>query len=373
MTFVNKALSGDATRVLDALRKMCRGERVRVSTTLSRLGAALDLEHIALNEALRDLHRAGLVGYQADMRGLPVSGFMTVTALQRPPESHELSWLDALERAGIASEGREALQALAVKLSDLSHEDMLYLAKQLRVLSERDASHFEDAGPNVSARNLMGSAKVLAQLSTRTMSALGLPPRLQQASPRYVVCAGPRQPRATLLIENPRAFENAVRSGLGESVALICTYGFGLSYLTEDLVESLTQPGVERPVALSRSGNPPPLEVLLKAANVFLWADLDRAAFAIYVSLRGAIPQLRWSGIYAAMGGMLDEAATSHPYANLFDKAGQLLRPSAPPEHAAMRRLWERCEARAVDQEAVTDADIVRWGGTGIEELSEPS
>lgn len=69
----------------------------------------------------------------------------------------------------------------------------------------------------------MGSSKILAQLPAKAVAVLGLPARLQQSSPRYVVCAGPREPQATLLIENPRAFENAVRSGLGESVALVCT------------------------------------------------------------------------------------------------------------------------------------------------------
>jgi len=360
-------ISEDAARVLDALRKTFRSERVRISTALPRLISKLGLGQIVVYEALRDLHRTGMVAYQADSRGLPVSGYMRVSPQETQPAPHEIEWSDVLRAAGFTAAEHEALDPLSAKLGDFQPADMRHLAQALRALAGRDASHFEEAGPNVSARNLMGSAKVIAQLSTKATAALGLPPRLQQSSPRYVVCAGPTEPNATLLIENPRAFENAVRSGLAQTVALVCTYGFGLSYLTEELVETLTLPGAEGPIAVQRAGTPPPLDALLGAENVYLWGDLDRAAFSIYASLRRAIPQLAWSGLYVAMDRMLDDPMSSHPYAALFDKAGQLLRPVGPPDEPNMYRLWERCAFRAVDQEAVSEPEIALLGGSGIE------
>jgi len=220
----------------------------------------------------------------------------------------------------------------------------------------------------VSARHLMGSSKVLAKLSRQMLAATGLPRRLHAPSPRYILCAGPSEPVATLLIENPCAFENAIRSGLTDDVAIVCTFGFGLSYLGSELWAGDQAPQHDRPIRIVRDGTPPPLGQLLAAEKVFLWADLDLAAMNIFRSLKDAIPQLRMSAIYEEMVPMLSDPARSHPYTALFDKSGQLSRyqgGSAVPsrfddEDVAM--LQAACSARAVDQEAVEESSIRRLG-----------
>lgn len=173
---------------------------------------------------------------------------------------------------------------------------------------------------------------------------------------------------ATLLIENPCAFENAIRSGLTDDVAIVCTFGFGLSYLGSELWAGDQAPQHDRPIRIVRDGTPPPLGQLLAAEKVFLWADLDLAAMNIFRSLKDAIPQLRMSAIYEEMVPMLSDPARSHPYTALFDKSGQLSRyqgGSAVPsrfddEDVAM--LQAACSARAVDQEAVEESSIRRLG-----------
>jgi hypothetical protein len=129
----------------------------------------------------------------------------------------------------------------------------------LAALQGGPAEATDDAGFNVSARHLMESSKVLSKLSRQMLGALDLPLRLHAPSPRYILCAGPSEPAATLLIENPRAFENAIRSGLSVTVAVVCTFGFGLSYLGSELWAGDEVSQHDRPIPIVRDGTPPPL------------------------------------------------------------------------------------------------------------------
>jgi hypothetical protein len=249
----------------------------------------------------------------------------------------------------------------------MSEADLITLSNGLRQLSQAGPAAAADAGFNVSARHLMGSSKVLSIMTRRMLEAIGLPLRLHTSSPRYVVCAGPTAPMATLLIENPRAFENAVRSGLAQDVALICTFGFGLSYLGEEWLHSTSTPDYDRPILIVRQGTPPPLSTLLRAPSVYLWADLDLAAISIYRSLKGAIPQLQLSKIYEAMVPMTRDQDRSHPYAAIFEKGSQQRGlpdggQAAHCDDAVPAFLLSACQNRAVDQEAVSDSVIRAFG-----------
>lgn len=356
-------------RVLKELRRMAgAGGRVRASSALPKLVAMLGAPGIAIDEAIRELYRANLLQYQADGRELPASGYITVSPETLIAQEHHTRWLAALSGASFSAEAVLTLSKLSDHVADLQPEDMAILATSLRKLSQAGDLVTDDAGFNVSARHLMGSSKVLSNISRRMLQVIELPARLHNASPKYVICAGPRSPAATLLVENPRAFENAVRSGLAKEVALICTFGFALSYLGQEWLHAEDTPESDRPVMLVRCGEPPPLGQMLKAPNVFLWADLDVAALDIYLSLKTAIPHLRLSKIYAAMTPMLLNPETSHPYARLFEKEGQSVgvRRSAAAQEKLLDQtalsLWNSCQSRAVDQEAVDDSLIVTLG-----------
>jgi DNA-binding transcriptional ArsR family regulator len=363
-------LQEESAQVLSALRRMA-GEsgRLRTSSATAKLCTALGLPRVSVNEALRELYRAGLVSYQPDGQQLPASGYMSVQAAAVEPVAHEIFWRQALEDAQVESGAAVVLAQLAPAVADMNAKDMQALAHALQALRGISAeSSIDDAGFNVSARHLMGSSKVLARLSRQMLAAAGLPGRLHAPSPRYILCAGPSEPGATLLIENPRAFENAIRSGLTDEVAIVCTFGFGLSYLGSDIWADDQMPQHDRPIRIVRGGAPPPLGQLLAAEKVYLWGDLDLAAMDIFRSLKGAIPQLRMSAIYEEMVPMLSDPSRSHPYAALFDKGGQLSRyqdgcavPSRfNDEDVAM--LQAACSARAVDQEAVEESSIRRLG-----------
>lgn len=362
-------LQEESAQVLAALRRMA-GEsgRLRTSSAAVKLCSALGLPRVSVNEALRELYRAGLVSYQPDGQQLPASGYIRVQAAAVEPAAHEIFWRQALEDAQVESGVAVFLAQLAPAVADMNATDMQVLARAFQALNGLSAESTDDAGFNVSARHLMGSSKVLAKLSRQMLAATGLPRRLHAPSPRYILCAGPSEPVATLLIENPCAFENAIRSGLTDDVAIVCTFGFGLSYLGSELWAGDQAPQHDRPIRIVRDGTPPPLGQLLAAEKVFLWADLDLAAMNIFRSLKDAIPQLRMSAIYEEMVPMLSDPARSHLYTALFDKSGQLSRyqgGSAVPsrfddEDVAM--LQAACSARAVDQEAVEESSIRRLG-----------
>lgn len=360
--------SPHSDRVLAALRRMSPSGRVRTTSALQKLAESLALTRLDVDEAVRDLYRAGLLEYQADSREMPVSGFIAVIKEVVPTPEHERAWARAMVTAGIDADTGVVLHGLSAKLVDLSPQDMDHMALALKAIAELDAEVLDDAGFNVSARRILGGSKVLSQLSLKMLQALGLPSRLRNSSPRYVICAGPPSPVATLLIENPRAFENAVRSGLGATVALVCTYGFGLSYLGQEWLRGQDTSEHDKPIIIIRAGSPPALAELFSIENVYLWADLDLAAFDIFKSLRSTIPHLRLSKIYQAMVPLLDEPSASHPYAALFDKSGQaffereLVEPLHQLDNQAARALRLRCKNRAVDQEAVVDSVILKLG-----------
>lgn len=362
-------LQGESTQVLSELRRMA-GEsgRLRTSSAIARLCKTLVLPRVSVDEAIRELYRVGLVGYQPDGRELPASAYITVQAAVLAPLMHEIAWKQALEAARVEPGVAAILVQLAPSVADLAEPDMQVLARGLQALRGKWINGADDAGFNVSARNLMGSSKVLARLSRQMLIALDLPPRFHTPSPRYILCAGPAKPVATLLIENPRAFENAIRSGLSSEVAIVCTFGFGLSYLGGEVWANDTMPQHDRPTLIVRDGSPPPLGQLLSAEKVFLWADLDLAAINIFRSLKGAIPQLQMSAIYEEMVPLLMDPERSHPYAELFDKSGQVLRQqdsSAVFSHSDdvnLVVLKTACAHRAVDQEAVDEGSIRRLG-----------
>lgn len=351
--------SEDSVAVLAEIRRMARTSGRLRTTSLSKLETKLGLPRAAMDEAIRDLYRAGMLSYQADGRELPGSGFISVVLELVEPLRHETAWKLALEDVGFGQMAVANLSSLNPYLHDMTDADIAVLASGLKRLCEDGVDATNDAGFNISARHLMGGSKVLSLLSRRMLDAIGLPLRLQNASPKYVVCAGPPAPTATLLIENPRAFENAVRSGLAHEVALICTFGFGLSYLGQEWLHSDETPEHDKPILIVRQGTPPALNQLLLAPAVYLWADLDLAAIDIFNTLRSAIPQLQMSKIYEAMVPLLKDPFLSHPYATIFGKAGQLRscnvhRPGSD-DQSVPSMLRALCQNRAVDQEAVPD------------------
>lgn len=360
------ACSDQAQQAFASLLKMAKGTSIRTTTVLTGLGIRLGIDQIEVKGLVRELYRAQLLRYTPDRQELPASGMIEIVRPEKTISPAEQQWVLTLGQSTLSTRAKRALEPFYAKVSDLSSVDMTSLVCCLAELASQSIVDMHGAGFNVSARAIMGGSKVLSALDSKAMQSLGLPARLKTSSPRYVVCAGPPAPVATLLIENPRAFENAVRSGLGETVALVCTYGFGLSYLGQAWIEDMHSE--DKPIQIIRAGAPGSLSELLRAQQVYLWADLDLAALSIYKTLKSAIPQLQFSAIYQVMMEMVKLAKRSHPYASIFEKDGQALSTISVVETTdpVVRVLFESCKLRAVDQEAVVENDILLYGGRSL-------
>jgi hypothetical protein len=86
------------------------------------------------------------------------------------------------------------------------------------------------------------------------------------------------------------------------------------------------------------------------------WGDLDLAGLDIFIKLHGLVPHLALSALYGPMLVAAADNATSHPYCALVDKAGQV---ETTGSESAISRLADACRLRAVDQEYVSDRDIL--------------
>lgn len=365
------ACSDQAKQAFAGLLRMTNSTNIRTTTVMEGLGRRLGVDQIEVKGLVRELYQAQLLRYTPDRQDLPASGMIEIVRPEITVSPAEQKWMLALDQSSLSSETKRALAPFYTKVSDLSSEDMASLADCLADLALPRHIGIDGAGFNVSARTIMGGSKVLASIDSRAMQALGLPARLKTSSPRYVVCAGPPEPAVTLLIENPRAFENAVRSGLGETVALVCTYGFGLSYLGQAWVEDMHSE--DKPIQIIRSGTPGSLSALLQAKQVYLWADLDLAALSIYRSLKSTISQLQFSAIYQVMMEMVKDGKRSHPYAAIFEKDGQVANSTSMVDVSdpVVNAIFESCRTRAVDQEAVLEDDILLLGKSPLKIATE--
>ncbi|QOZ23792.1 hypothetical protein XH93_09315 [Bradyrhizobium sp. CCBAU 51753] len=97
--------------------------------------------------------------------------------------------------------------------------------------------------------------------------------------------------------------------------------------------------------------------------NVFL-GDLDLAGIDIFLKLRELIPHLGVSALYSPMLIAVADAGTSHPHCALVEKLGQ---PDMYSSDRDVSRLAAACRLRAVDQEAVSNQDILQLADRVLE------
>jgi hypothetical protein len=223
-------LDESAQQLYEWLVKRSAGSSSRRMRSAGLLQAAVDalkLDLVEARRAFRALRTTGHADYAPDMAGLPYAGYLLV----RPPLKAEPAsvgaWRHALQAAGVDAELREALLPAHESFADMPEDDLALLVAgfvRLRGCAPHPPGLF---GFGLSARELLGSSKVLDRLPVPARRLLGVADL--PSTPRYVVVAGPTQPQAVLLIENSTTYEQAVRAGLAAEVALIAAYGYGLT------------------------------------------------------------------------------------------------------------------------------------------------
>jgi hypothetical protein len=197
-----------------------------------------------------------------------------------------------------------------------------------------------------SAQHLLGSSKALKSLRPY-LAAIGADVEPTSAGRYYVITAGPAEPDAVLLIENPRVFSAVADSASAKNILAVASYGYGLTM--ENFGQRLLAGEV---IACPASGERPSLDVLVNGCPWYFWGDLDQEGLRIFQMLRQQLPMLKLSIAYEAMDALLDDHSQCHPYHPLFEKVGQRAATRIESD-LDLGYLISRCQNRAVDQEAI--------------------
>jgi hypothetical protein len=200
-------------------------------------------------------------------------------------------------------------------LGSWSTEDQLALAKGLRRLADDLPGAYQLSPYVASARYLLGSSKLLETLPIELVRSFDIEPDSFQAAETWLLASVPEQPEGLLLIENAQSFSQACRVGCGKRLALICTFGYGLS-----LAKALSNGDRVQLIGQGTAGVT--LADLLRLPSPTYWGDLDPEGLRIYRSLRRSLPELALSALFDPMLAAL-EGGTCHPLDALTGKAGQ--------------------------------------------------
>jgi hypothetical protein len=249
------------------------------------------------------------------------------------------------ERLGLASsQGRAWERALQGPLGDWCIEDQLALAESLRRLADDLPDAYRLSPYVASARYLLGSSKLLEALPIELVRAFGIDPAAFQPAETWLLASVPEEPDNLLLVENAQSFTQACRIGIDRHLAIVCTFGYGLS-----LGRSLK--GVDRVRLVGQGVADVTLPDLLRLPNPSYWGDLDPEGLRIYLRLRQLLPQLKLSALMAPMMAFY-EMHGGHPLDTLSGKAGQ---------RAAGD--WQR----GLDQEWLEDAQLAALAGQALD------
>lgn len=333
------------------------------SRLVQRLADRLAISHLEVRHNLLALAQAGIV----DNIGPTGDGLGRVSILQCLPEpmtdvpEHERQWRDMVSSRNLDPALGTALGDAGMTLAGLSHSDMEHLLEGfLRLIADRD--RFAGRDPyEISAKYLLGSSKILTKLG-KALSAAGISNSFFGTRPRHMLGAGPARSKFTLLVENPECFERLIGLGLADRIIVIATYGYGITWSGVGVEGRLDRIKIARV-----AGTPPPtLAGAVAAGTCSFWGDLDLAGLDIFIKLRGLVPHLALSALYGPMLVAATDSATSHPYCTLVDKLGQIETISSD---GAVTRMAAACRLRAVDQEYVSDQDILSLADQVLEPL----
>lgn len=366
------SLEESIERVRAALiKKMGRRAYLRPAGLIDALAEESGETVLTVRQAMGRLKKeAWLDGVSAD--GTPFRQVRIVGKLPEALPDPDLErWLAVLAGGGIADADRTALTPLSIKLAGFDASEMRHILAGLLKLRDNLADETGRHRYLVSARYLLGSSKLLDALSGSALRALGIAVDTFPSHPLYVVVAGPPDPEAVILVENPAAFELAVTTSSVARCAFVSTFGFGLSKTQEDYgnqLASMVEDRFNNTITLTREGSLcPTARNLLQYPRITFWGDLDPAGVQIYLRLKQRVPQLELSALYQPMSALVNDPRHSHPYVVPTGKPGQTgMHVNCPDHEEKARWLLGLCQNRGVDQEAVSLQDIGHYAGKAL-------
>lgn len=354
-------------RVVVVLRRLTRKSGVlQGGALIDRLVRETKLDAASIRSYFKEMRGQGWIEASSwSATGNPV-GRVQVSLPALPTPLWCEQWNSALLACKKLSEAdREALFECGATLADMNETEFSKILNGLVRLREDQSKWFGTPQFLVGAQYLCGSSKILSKLGSRAIRAFGIDLAKFPDHPLYVVTAGPRNPQAVVLVENPAAFELATKTAAVEHCAFIATFGFGLSKVSEDYgnqLASMVKHGLSGSITLMREGsNAPPARELLKHENITFWGDLDIAGIQIYERIAKHIPSLQLSALYLPMIDAVTTGDNRHPYVTAVGKSGQMMFSATREDSKAM---LGRCHEWAVDQELVTASQIEALAGS---------
>ncbi len=319
---------------------------------VDKLAKRSSLPQIEVRACLLELRNRGWIqSADWDERGIPLAKLF-VQLPAEPLKPYETRWRDAIEASGSTEEEVNALSQVAKAIKDMPADEMLDLIKGLKRLKEDQSSLRGQRLFEVSSRYLLGSSKLLKVLPNRSLIEFGINIDVLSGPPRYVKVAGSKNPKATILVENPHSFESAVLADEDEAFCWISAEGYGLSKQSEEFGDQLMSLVESRRevITLSRRREFVEFQVALERGRdrLYFWGDLDLAGLDIYGRLKTVLPSIQLSPLYAPMVVTLKNGG-GHSYAGV-QKEGQTLG-NFPYEE--IKNLAPLCETKGVDQESV--------------------
>jgi hypothetical protein len=352
--------------IVTVLRQLTRKtNRLQGALLIERLVRDTGLDAASIKMHLKDLKAQGWIDANAwSGTGAPI-GQVRVCLPPLPMATWAQAWDEALHACGRLSETELAsLQSCGAQLSDMDSLEFPKILDGLIRLRDNQAALTGMPAFLISARYLLGSSKILQKLGGRALKEFGIDLSRFTDHPAYVITAGASEPSAVVLVENPTAFELAVKTSASKECAFIATFGFGLSKVPDDFgyqLACIVENRLMETVTLVREGSStPPVHDLLAHPRITFWGDLDIAGMQIYERLARRLPTLSLSALYEPMMAAIATANTRHPYVAAVGKAGQ--QPYSASRTDALH-LLTYCDTWAVDQELLTASDIERLAG----------
>jgi hypothetical protein len=331
---------------------------------LERLGSDTGMHPQDVRRALARLKESGWLDGVA-LNGEPLGQLVVLATKPAAQEPASLtSWAAALKHCDFSEEERNCLSVMHTLLAGFEQDDLIGLGNGMLRLRDGLQTHSSDPQFVVSARYLLGSSKLIGAIPATIMRRfVGCDPVWPDQIP-YVLTAGPEKPESVILIENPWAFEHAIKIGLAAKHALMVTFGYGLSRNGEAFGRQLVQQiemSKDELIQLRRQGNTPEIAELFSHPKLTFWGDLDPEGLRIYSRLKRRLPMICLSSLYEPMRLQL-LSSRGHPYHMLTGKSGQVPITAAElAQNPEITSLAEICELRGLDQEALSVDDILAY------------
>lgn len=358
--------------VMSAIWKLLgQNSALQKKNLLARLATVTGLSELSVQEALAGLSQKKLLsGIYSN--GTPFG--RVVPLIERPdmPDPPSLfAWNEAMRSCGLSPEDMLALLPVHAVTDDFSQDDRCHLIRGLLRLREEQSMLSGKPSFVVSASYLLGSAKLLDALPTKSLRAFGIETNRFSGAPPVVLIAGPAEPKNVVLVENPHSFWQAIATDAIKETAFLVTFGYGLSRHSDEYGRQLSEL-IESECKLFGAvcaGTPPPPEDLLRNKMLYFWGDLDLEGLRIYLRLKRKLPHIALSALYRPMLDSIALKGKSHSYAAVTAKDGQSQTMPVEELEDGVTVLFTACRERALDQETVTNDEINSYSKLAFGEL----